>query len=89
MKHLYIVLDAAAAAVTGPLMMFPHDNVAARMFSDIAGDPQTMVNRHPTDHSLIRVGSIDEDTGEITPLFPSLVVISGEQWLASQSGNKA
>lgn len=38
-----------------------------RMVMDASNDPNTLLNRHPQDFSLYKVGTFDEISGEIIP----------------------
>lgn len=44
--------------------------VALRMFSDAVNDPQTFLNKHPTDYILFEVGTFDDNTGEFITVTP-------------------
>lgn len=93
MKLIYAVRDNVASANVGGVYLFPHDTPAVRFFSDVALDPQTMVGRHPKDHSLLQLGTLDEDTCVVVGLDQPRVVLSGEAWLAmhqaaAQSNNE-
>lgn len=86
MKNIYAILDTLAATIVGGLHLFAHDAPAVRFFSDIAADPQTMIGRHPDDHSLICLGVLDESTNTITPYDNgNRVVITGAAWKAAQA----
>jgi hypothetical protein len=62
-KLLVTIVDLAADMIIGGIHLFAHEAAAVRFF----GDLQTMIARHPKDHVLRLVGTIDETTGAITP----------------------
>lgn len=84
MNKIYAIFDNLAMTITGPLMTFKANAAAIRTFSDIAGDAQTNIGKHPADYDLLQVGHID-DQGNITVYRET--VITGEQWLAAQERN--
>lgn len=66
--HIYGIRDDKAQALASPtLFLFPHVAAAIRMFGDIITDPNTALNKHPEDYTLVCLGSMDEDTQIITP----------------------
>lgn len=83
MKLLCVIRDRLAESV-GPVMVFPAIPAAIRSFSDLALDPQTMVARHPEDFDLLHVATIEDGSGEVTPLSPPTVLLTGVAWLAAQ-----
>lgn len=82
-KLLCVIRDRLAESI-GPVMVFTAGPAAIRSFSDLAVDPQTMISRHPEDFDLMQVATIDEGSGEVTPLSPPLVLLTGVAWLAAQ-----
>lgn len=75
MKRLYAIMDLAAPSILGGVHVFPSDVAAMRFFRDLVGDPQTMMGRHPKDHNLICIASLDEESGELlTEDFPQTVI---------------
>lgn len=84
MKRLYAILDTAAAMIIGGVHVFPNDAPAIRFFGDLVADPQTMMGRHPKDHQLLCIASLDEEDGSLlTEGFPQ-VVITGDAMKAAQ-----
>lgn len=77
---IYAIYDTKADTIVGGLHLHKHHPPAVRMFTDIAGSKDTMINRHPNDFSLIQLGTlVDDDTGlTIQPHFE--VIITGAQW---------
>jgi len=80
---LCVVRDRVASSI-GPVMMFPAVPSAIRSFSDLALDPQTMVNRHTADFDLVQIGTVDQSTGDVIACMPPVVLLSGASWLAAQ-----
>lgn len=87
MNHLYAIRDGVAQALTGMamymVMCFRTDVQAARYFSDAVNDKSSILNRHPQDYDLIRIGSVD-DNGKIDALTTPQVIINGAAVLAVQ-----
>lgn len=86
MKKLYAILDRIANELVGlrmyTIMCFRTDEEAARYFSDAINDTSSILNKHPSDYTLVRLGQID-DLGNITATKPELV-ITGDTLLALQ-----
>lgn len=82
-KLLCVIRDRLAESV-GPVMLFTAVPAAVRAFSDVALDPQTLVSRHPEDFDLLQVATIVEGSGEVTPLVPPRVLLTGVAWAAAQ-----
>lgn len=89
MKKIYAILDTLAGVIVGGLHTFPHDAPAVRFFSDIAGDPQTMIGRHPDDHALICLGTLSDDNHIMPFADGNQIVITGAAWKASQAPTEA
>lgn len=85
-KGIYAIYDTAAESIVGTLMMFPNNTAAIRTFGDVASDPQTMVSRHIQDHQLVKLGTVDDETGRLTPIAGEdmEIVMEGETWAAAQ-----
>jgi len=67
MKHgLFSVRDSATETYNVTFTA-PTNAAAMRQFGDLANDQSTNVNKHPKDFTLYRVGTWDDDTGEIEP----------------------
>lgn len=77
MKRLYAILDNASNMIIGGVHLFPQDAAALRFFRDLVGDPQTMMGRHPNDHHLLCIASLDDETGDLLTEGCPLVVITG------------
>lgn len=79
-QFLYVVFDAVAESIVGPLMVLPSDAVARRTFQDAVTSERSSLSQHPQDFSLHRIGSFDLKTGviESVPVSSSTVLISGD-----------
>lgn len=73
MKLIVAIFDLAADMIIGGVHLFAHDAAAVRFFGDLVADPQTMISRHPKDHVLKQIGTLNEETGEILPEIRELV----------------
>lgn len=58
---IYAVIDTKAEAIIGFLMICKHEAQAIRNFCDVADDPKGMINRHPDDYDLYRLGWLTTD----------------------------
>lgn len=75
--NLYVVRDVEAR-YAGQVLTFRHDAVATRWFADMVQDPQTSINKHPRDHELVQVGTLDDETGEVAQMPPRVVLTGGQ-----------
>ncbi len=62
--QIYSVFDVASGAYMRPFMC-QADGEASRMFSDLANDKEHPMGQHPEDYSLCRLGSFNDQTGDI------------------------
>lgn len=51
-----------------------NDASAMRNFGHAVMQSQSLMNSHPKDYSLYKIGEFETDTGEITPCMPELVI---------------
>lgn len=65
--NAYTIFDTKALVFNVPFFSAT-DGAATRMCADLAGDPNTMVGRHPSDYVLYCIGSYDDAKGELLPL---------------------
>lgn len=63
--NLYSVYDSKMEQYLPPFAAVNNSH-AVRLFTDHVNDPQSAVNKHPDDYSLDFVGTMSEETGEIT-----------------------
>lgn len=75
--NLYSIYDAVALVWLPPVMQRT-DGEAARGFSAAVSDPQHDFFKQSIDLRLYKVGSFDQDTGEIKPITPELILSGGE-----------
>ncbi len=61
---LYSIKDKATDAFA-PTFVSQNNATAMRSFGDLAKDPNTQINKHPSDFCLIHVGSWDDDDGTV------------------------
>lgn len=60
MPHLYAIIDSVTDQIVGGIQIHLNDAGAIRQLMDIArGD--TMLNRHPHDYDLYRLGELSKD----------------------------
>lgn len=64
---LYAVYDVKADGFVYP-QIHVNDAVAIRSFHVACTSPDTVFNQCPDDFSLVHLGSLNQDTGELTPL---------------------
>lgn len=76
-KNLYSVYDAVALIWMPPLCQRT-DGEAARAFCASVTDPQHGFFVQAPDLRLYRVGTFDQDTGELKPVTPELILSGGE-----------
>jgi hypothetical protein len=63
----YTIYDRKALSYSPPFFVAA-DGMAVRMFSDLVGDPNTQVGRHPGDFVLYRCGGYDDSNGSLLPV---------------------
>lgn len=71
--ELCAVRDSALAAFAS-VMTFQTVAAGVRSFRDEVQRAESPMHAHPEDYELWRLGQYDEDTGEITPCRPEMVV---------------
>lgn len=85
---LYAIVDTLAADILGntnAITLHKHEATAVRFFSDIAGTQGTLINQHPEDCELHRLGWLMEDN---TVVPDHAVIITGKLWAAAQQPQK-
>lgn len=78
---IYAIVDVKANQMVGGLMTHKHEAAAVRMFSDIANAKDTMIQRHPQDFNLVRLGYITHDYA-LAPDYAD--ILTGQNWKAAQ-----
>lgn len=64
-ENLYVLYDREAKIALKPIIIERNDVVPVRMLTDLTNKPDTIVNKHTEDFSLIHIGEIDLETLEI------------------------
>lgn len=65
----YSVFDRKTLAYGQPF--FSHqDGAAVRILTDAAHDQNTMIGKHPEDFVLFKIGSYDDQLGQLSPIAP-------------------
>lgn len=76
---LYVVLDTLAEQILGAPLIFRADAAAVRLFSEAYNDANSVVAKHPNDHVLLCLGTIDDKTGQVVAQDTPRIVITGTQ----------
>lgn len=79
---IYAIIDKKTEDLIGGLQLHKHPASAIRTFTDIGLDKQTLLNRHPEDFDLVKLGELT-DQNQIQPDYN--VIITGSAWAASQA----
>lgn len=82
-KKLFSVYDEKADYYMKPFVM---DSVAEarRGFGDAVLDPQTAINKHPSDYRLYYIGDYDMKMCKILPLSVNKLVASGSDYITKK-----
>lgn len=84
--HLYSIRDRKASVYLAPFVSRSETD-ALRQISASLRDSQiadTPIGQHPEDFTLTRVGSFDDETGQIEPLTSPYVVCSLDELRVSR-----
>lgn len=73
-QQLFTVYDRAAKTFDGPIMKHQNSNAVIRDFTRTIRNPQTQLGQYPQDYDLYLVGEQDDNTGEIWPIKPELLI---------------
>lgn len=65
----YSIFDKLADVYFKPFFV-GQDGEAHRMFIDLVNDEKTVLNRHPQDYSLYRIGEFNDNSGELIKTTP-------------------
>ena len=65
MKQVLFAIRDTKLEAFAPPFVSANNNTAMRSFQEVATDQQTTIYKHPSDYSLIRIGTWDEDEGKI------------------------
>lgn len=89
MKYVYAIRDRVADALAGneqfALFIFRTDQQAIRYFADSVATEKTILNQHPTDFELIKLGELN-DNGRLTVngTHP-VIILTGEALMAARN----
>ena len=80
---MYSIFDRASGVYDRP---FPSnsDQEATRGFTDLCMNDETMIGRHPDDFTLFRIGTWENNKGELFPSGAPEKVINGAEAVASR-----
>lgn len=81
LKKIFTCFDQKAKLHTRPFF-YAELGEALRNFSDVANDPQHEVGRHPSDYTLMEIGTFEESTGILTITNPPLSHGTAVQYLS-------
>ena len=70
---LYSVRDSKADSFGVPFTAV-NDNVASRMFEQLANDEASTIYNYPEDYNLYKIGSFNTTHGELNPQKPEHVI---------------
>ena len=79
---LYTLLDTEAG-LTGPIMQHRREAPAIRDFHAILDMKETNPGRYPEQFTLVCIGEMDDETGQLSAYTPPEVVATGAEWLAT------
>lgn len=76
-KPLYAVRDDKAGVYNPPVIMV-NDAVAVRQFGDLVMRDDNVIHAHAADFTLRRVGSFDDETGQIRNQEPEILATGSD-----------
>lgn len=85
--NLYSIYDSKASAFAPPFFML-RDQEAIRAFADTARDPQTRIAKHPSDYTLHRLGTLDDQSGFITACPQPEYLAAASEFVGEKQGDK-
>lgn len=85
-QNMYCVWDVKALAFNNPFYS-NHDGQAIRSFSDEVSRPDSMLNKHPEDFKLFRIGSFDPVTGMVESEKDCVLLVTAEQILGGKQND--
>lgn len=75
-QRLYSVYDSVSGLFGAPIPMV-NDQAAARSFYDLISQGDSAIAKHPTDHDLYYVGSINTSSGVLDSCNPPDLIVKG------------
>jgi len=86
-QNIYTIYDVASGAYGRPFFC-QADREAMRSFTDISVDAEHPVGQHPSDYTLFRIGTYNDNTGIIEGKPPEKILTALEAISASQTVDK-
>jgi hypothetical protein len=80
---VYAIYDSAAGTYRQP-MFLQQDGIATRVFKDLCMNAETDLAKHPKDFTLFRIGTFDDQKGELDGETPVSMATAQEIIHASQ-----
>lgn len=71
--NLFAVIDTRAQAIIGPIVHDHNETPITRQIIDALKTPNTMIAKNPEDFVIVHLGTVDEETGEITGKKPEVI----------------
>lgn len=87
-KRVYAIRDIVAGALAGGLIALHNDDVALRFLGDVLSQ-ENNISRHPNDHELLTLGTIDEDSCVIEAFVTPHVVTTVEKFIQVRNALEA
>lgn len=70
--RMYSIFDIKAQWYMSPTTI-RNDEEAKRMFGDLAADERLEIGKHPEDFLLVRVGTFNNETGQLEGTEPTII----------------
>ncbi len=80
MIHILFTIHDNKAEACLPIFSLPNDAMALRSFADCVNDPGHQFSRHPSDYTLFKIGSFD-DNGTLTPYETKMSLGNGVEFI--------
>ena len=85
--NVYTIFDVASGAYLRPWFV-QADGQALRAFSDLCTDATHEIGKHPEDYSLFRIGTFDDNKGQLVGEAPECLATALEMVAASRRVDK-
>lgn len=76
LQRLYSVFDQVTGLYGAPIPMV-NDQHAARSFYELIQAGDSSIAKHPADHDLFYLGSLNTSTGELSAQIPPTLIVKG------------
>lgn len=83
--NAYTIFDTKAGCTPRPPFFMGADGEATRFFTDLCGNADTDMGKHPEDYSLHRVGVYDNNTMKIVAETPECLITGTEAYAAGRN----